>query len=47
MRPLVLLLVALVASGCKPAAPATQTYRDQTGERVALVQAIQRADYQG
>jgi hypothetical protein len=47
MRPLVLSLVALVVSGCKPTAPATQTLPGPDQQRIALVQAIQRADYQG
>ncbi len=47
MRPLVLSLLALVVSGCKPAAPATQRPPRPDQQRIALVQAIQRADYQG
>lgn len=47
MRPLLLPLVALVALGCKPAAPAARTLPRPQQQRIALVQAIQRADYQG
>ena len=47
MRPTLLPLVALVAFGCKPAAPAARTPPRPEQQRIALVQAIQRADYQG
>ena len=47
MRPLLLTLLALVALGCKPAAPAAGTPPRPEQQRIALVQAIQRADYQG
>jgi hypothetical protein len=47
MRSISPLLLVLVATGCKTPEPAVEAPPSQAQQRVALVQAIQRADYQG
>ena len=48
MRPTPLLLLAVAAaSGCKTSTPAAEVPPSPAQQRVALVQGIQRADYQG
>jgi len=48
MRPTPLLLLAVAAgSGCKTSTPAAEAPPSPAQQRVALVQGIQRADYQG
>jgi hypothetical protein len=49
MRPVLrlLLLAAVIPLGCKNAVPAAEVPPSPAKQRVALVQAIQRADYQG
>jgi hypothetical protein len=47
MRSISPLLLVLVATGCKTPEPAVEAPPSPAQQRVALVQAIQRADYQG
>ena len=47
MRATVLLLVAVTAPGCRTSAPTAEAPPSLARQRVALVQAIQRADFQG
>ena len=47
MRVILPLLLVVVASGCKRGGPAAEAPSSPDQRRVALVQAIQRADYQG
>jgi len=47
VRPIFLLLAVCASLGCKTSSPSAESRPSAAQQRIALVQAIQRADYQG